>query len=81
MNAQVLAWMQELVRHGQRIGAVRTDVPAELLVLMGMSVLEAGDRWLVAQWNEMTPGSVETTVKMMVGILRRVGEPEKGKSR
>ena len=82
MSAQMLTWMQALVRHGQSVGAVRTDVPAELMVLMGIALVEAGDRWLVLRWKDMTPDSIKSTTKMMVGLFRRVGEPEKkGKSR
>jgi AcrR family transcriptional regulator len=76
LNEQTLGWMRELVRHGQRVGAVRKDVSADFLVLMGMALGEAGDRWITSRWEEMTKDSIEATAKMMTDLFKRVGGPE-----
>lgn len=76
LNAQMLAFTKELVAQGQRVGAVREDLPRDLIVETALSLMEAGDRWLAARWNEITPDRVEATAQMMVGLFRRVGAPE-----
>ena len=78
LNEQMLAWTEQLVLQGQRIGAVRQDIPTDLLVQSALSLMEAGDRWLAARWTEITPDRVDATAEMMVGLFRRIGEPEEG---
>jgi AcrR family transcriptional regulator len=74
LNEQMIAWTNDLVKKGQRVGAVRTDLPPELLVSVALSLMDAGDRWLAATWDEMTEDRVEATTKMVIGLFRRVGE-------
>ncbi|MBL8742272.1 MAG: TetR/AcrR family transcriptional regulator [Myxococcales bacterium] len=69
-------WTRALVVHGQSIGAVRTDVPADLLVEISLSMMDAGDRWLMEHWDEISADTVESTAEMMVGLFKRVGAPE-----
>jgi hypothetical protein len=70
------SWIEELVRHGRAIGAVRSDIPPELIVQVSLSMMDAGDRWLAAHWAEITPDAVEATSKTMVGLFKRVSAPE-----
>jgi hypothetical protein len=79
LNTRMHAWTSELVRHGREVGAVRTDVPADLMVQISLSMMEAGDRWLASRWNEMNAASVSSTATMMVNLLRRVAATEKRK--
>lgn len=64
-----------LVRAGQAIGAVRTDLPGDLLVTMVFGMLDTADRWLVANWKTLESGDMSDTATMLVGMLRRLGEP------
>ncbi len=82
-NAALLAlllhmkeWTRALVVYGQSIGAVRTDIPVDLLVEISLSMMDAGDRWLMDHWSEITPDTVESTAETMVGLFKRVGAPE-----
>ena len=74
LNAVIRQWTEGIVRHGQSIGAIRTDVPTDLLMRLAIATLDAGDQWLLDHWNEMTADRVNETAAMMVGLLRRVGE-------
>ena len=69
-------WTRALVVYGQSIGAVRTDIPVDLLVEISLSMMDAGDRWLMDHWSEITPDTVESTAETMVGLFKRVGAPE-----
>ncbi|MCC6877225.1 MAG: TetR/AcrR family transcriptional regulator [Sandaracinaceae bacterium] len=76
LNQRMLEWTRALVQQGQALGAVRTDVPSELLVHVGLSIMDAGDRWLAGRLREITAGEVESTAKMLVDLFRRVGATE-----
>lgn len=76
LNQRMLEWTTELVRKGQEVSAVRTDLPSALLVQVGLSLMDAGDRWLLSCWDEVTEDGVETTARTMVDLFRRVGEPQ-----
>lgn len=76
LNERMVEWTRELVRKGQEVGAIRGDLPNELLVQMGLAMMDGGDRWLARRWNEIGEGDVEATAKTLVDLFRRVGEPE-----
>ena len=65
-----------LARHGRDIGALRADVPPDLAVHVALSMMDAGDRWLAAHWDEITPDAVEATAKTMVDLFKRALAPE-----
>ncbi|MFE1904293.1 TetR/AcrR family transcriptional regulator [Streptomyces gardneri] len=51
-----LAWFDDLVSDGQRLGVIRTDVDHELLVTVTAAVVRAADTWAIARMKE-TPAS------------------------
>lgn len=76
LNEQMRAFTMELVAQGQRLGAVREDLPNELIVDAALSLMDAGDRWLARRWDEIDDEAVDATAKMMVGLFRRLGDPK-----
>ncbi|APR79855.1 Transcriptional regulator, TetR family protein [Minicystis rosea] len=76
LQQRMQEWIRELVRHGREIGAVRQDLPPDLIVQVTLSMMDAGDRWLATHWDEITPDAVESTSKTMVDLFKRVGAPE-----
>jgi AcrR family transcriptional regulator len=76
LNQKMMQWVEALVCKGREVGAVRSDLPLSLLVQVGLSLIDAGDRWLASNWSEFSLQKVETTAAMMVGLFRRIGEPE-----
>ena len=76
LNQRMHEWIDTLVKQGQAIGAVRADVPSDLLVHAVLSLLDAGDRWLASRWGELSENDVESTASMMVDFLRRLGGSE-----
>jgi AcrR family transcriptional regulator len=77
LTAKMTAFTGGLVRHGRAVGAVRTDVPEDLMAQVGLSMIDAGDRWIASRWRDLTPESAPATAKMMTDLLRRVAAPEK----
>ncbi|MCG8419810.1 MAG: TetR/AcrR family transcriptional regulator [Proteobacteria bacterium] len=76
LNQRFMAWTAELVQLGRALGAVRDDLPVDLLVHVGFAMLEGMDRWLAAHWQEMSADGIDDTVGMMIGLIRRIAEPD-----
>jgi AcrR family transcriptional regulator len=75
LQQQVEQWTMEIVRQGRAVGAVRDDIPPDLLLQVALSMMDAGDRWLAARWDRMTPDEVPATAKTMTDLFKRVGAP------
>ena len=52
---QVHGWLAALLRRGCEVGAVRRDVPLELLLQTVVGALEGSDQWFVKQWDGLEP--------------------------
>lgn len=76
LHQQMREWTNVLVRHGREVSAIRSDIPPELMLEIGVSMMEAGDRWLASQWKTMNADDVESIARTMVDLFRRVGAPE-----
>lgn len=50
-EAPMLGWLQRVLADGRAVGAVRTDVPEDLLLAALMGVGQATDLWLLEQWG------------------------------
>ncbi len=75
------AWTSALLDRGRAVGAVRDDVPDDLLLAVTFAVGEAIDRWVAGQWMSQraagdTPqGPSPEMSAMLVDMLRRVAAP------
>ncbi len=72
-------WIREVLRRGQRIGAVRTDLPEDLLLETSFGMMEGFDRWVVEQRKTNSEGPIDELAGLIVGFLRRIVEPLPGK--
>jgi AcrR family transcriptional regulator len=68
-----LPWLMQTVAAGQRIGAVRTDLPADFLVAVAMGMGQAMDTWLITRPPE--DADLADTVHALIGTLRRAVQP------
>lgn len=75
MASRLETWTAALIRIGQGVGAVRSDLPSDLLLHTGFAMLEGMDRWLATHWDDMTPDRVDETAHMLIGLLRRMADP------
>lgn len=73
MEKSVVPWMERVLDAGQRIGAVRTDLPSGLLISVAAGMGQAMDTWLLTQ----SPEAAELTrlISALVGMIRRALEP------
>lgn len=68
-------WQAELIRRGQAIGAVRDDLPIDLLLALLVGADEATDRWFVENWDRIDDDEIEKLFAEVFAIFRRMMEP------
>jgi AcrR family transcriptional regulator len=73
MEETSFPWMQQVLADGQRIGAVRTDLPTSLLLAIAASMGQAMDTWLLTHSSDGAdlPGLISALTTM----IRRALEP------
>jgi AcrR family transcriptional regulator len=72
------AWLARIVDRGRAVGAVRTDLPGELLLTMLAAAGEAADRWFVANRDRLDPQDADRLALALFSALRRLVEPPEG---
>jgi AcrR family transcriptional regulator len=73
--ARARQWQAELIRRGQELGAVRGDLPVELLQAILVGADEAGDQWFVRNWERFDEEEIERLFNAVFAIFRRMLEP------
>ncbi len=71
----MLEWMEELVKKGQQVSAVRTDIPSDLLVAMVYGVGETIDLWAARNIQDMTDIDWKKAIDFYIGMFRRLMQP------
>ncbi len=66
------------VTHGQRVGAIRTDLPTELLVALIVAMDGAWDGWFLENLDMRPAAELKRIATRLVAAVRRLLEPEKG---
>jgi len=72
-------WLGRLVAQGQAVGAIRTDLPGDLLLTMLAAAGEAADRWFVANRDALDTAQADRIALVLFGALRRLAEPAGGR--
>ena len=70
-----LPWFADVITMGQRIGAVRTDLPCDLLLAMLFGMGQAMDVWLMGRDGDDQGLTLEEAVPVLVGMVRRALQP------
>ena len=61
-----------MLRRGQELGVVRTDLPLDLLAALFIAVDDANDRWVLAQWETLDTAELAQVVgRVMDGLRHR----------
>jgi len=75
MYGSMRGWIGELVVHGQRLGVVRTDLPASLLVEVLLAAGEAIDRWGLAHMDQLSTDDMSDVTNKTMDMFRRMAMP------
>jgi AcrR family transcriptional regulator len=72
LEAQVMPWAERVLAAGQSCGAVRTDLPAGLLIAVAFAMGRAMDLWLIAQPPQ---DAAPPPIAALLDMLRRALQP------
>ena len=72
---QARSWLARLLEDGRALGAVRDDLPSDLLTRLLISMGDCTDRWLLERWDGLEPAFVERYAHTMLELHMRVAAP------
>jgi len=70
---EAMPWLTETLAAGQAVGAVRTDIPADLIIALARGMGQAIDTWLITRPPD--EGELENAVHVLMSTMRRALEP------
>lgn len=73
---QLKGWVMSIVKRGQALGVVRDDIPDELIFAWLQALDAAGDRWLLAHWEELDRDAIARVSDQTVDAMRRALMPD-----
>ena len=73
LTQAVLPWLEQAVANGQRAGAIRTDVPSDLLISVVMGMGQAMDVWLMT--SKPAEDELPRLVSVLIGMMRGATQP------
>jgi AcrR family transcriptional regulator len=73
--ARVRQWLAALVARGQAVGALRSDVPGDLLMTMLVAMLESADRWMVSRAPSLVPADTDRLGGVIFDMIQHLVEP------
>ena len=68
-------WVGTALESGQRVGAVRTDLPLTLLVEAVTGLLVGVDRWFALHWAELGPEAIQELEPKLFELARDLVRP------
>jgi AcrR family transcriptional regulator len=72
---RLVGWVMAVVKRGQEVGAIRSDLPDELIFAWLDALDEASDRWLLARWEHLDREMVGQVSDQTVDAMRRALAP------
>jgi len=74
------AGVAQLIRRGQELGAVRADLPGELLVGWVMALDHVTDRFILGRLEQFEASTIEAMAELSLDTLHRLLDPASGGS-
>jgi AcrR family transcriptional regulator len=72
---QIWSWFTVLIKRGQELGVVRTDLPDDLLFALVTGLDGASDQWLMDHWDELAPEQAESLLRRVAEMIRLIMSP------
>jgi AcrR family transcriptional regulator len=66
---------QRVLKRGQELGVVRTDLPEDLLMAVVGAADQAADHWLMDHWETLTAAQREEIAGRLFEIVRAIAAP------
>lgn len=75
VTQEVWGWMAEVLARGREVGAVRDDLPDELLLTLFAAIDDALDEWVLRKGHPLAPDQIEANTDVIMDILYRTFAP------
>lgn len=69
-EAPLAAWLGGVLADGRKVGAVRTDVPEDLLLVALTGMAQATDFWLLEQWEHQGPKASRRRAEQVFSLIQ-----------
>ncbi len=73
LTQALLPWLEQAAANGQRVGAIRTDLPSDLLITVVMGMGQAMDIWLMARQPD--EDDLPRLISVLIGMMRSAVQP------
>jgi AcrR family transcriptional regulator len=75
LASQIKMWAMNIMKRGQQLGTVRTDMPDELIFGWLEALDDASDRWLLVHWQELDRATITHYSDQTVEAMKRAVSP------
>jgi AcrR family transcriptional regulator len=75
LASQISMWVMNIIKRGQQLRMIRTDVPDELIFGWLEALDDASDRWLLEHWQEMDRAAIARYSDLTVEAMKRAVSP------
>jgi AcrR family transcriptional regulator len=72
---ELYPWILSIIKRGQALGLIRSDLPEDLLIGLLMGLDDAHDRWMMAHWQEFDISDLDRLAQQMVNLLKTLFTP------
>lgn len=72
--AEAVDWVRDLIRRGQEQGAIRDDLPEDLILSLIMTFDNVHDRWLAEHWGQLNKEEFESFSRTFVDFMKKALE-------
>ena len=72
---QLRTWVMAIVKRGQEVGVIRSDIPDELIFAWLRALDEASDQWLLVQWKDLDRAAIAQISDQTVDAMQRAMVP------
>lgn len=73
--ASFTTWISRQLRHGQKLGAFRTDLPESLLIALIVALGMSMDQWMLEHWDELEDAEKMRLSAAGFDLLKRLLSP------
>jgi AcrR family transcriptional regulator len=75
LASQIKMWAMNIMKRGQQLGMIRTDLPDELIFGWLEALDDASDRWLLVHWQELDRAAISHYSDQTVEAMKRAVSP------
>ena len=72
---QIKTWVLDIIKRGQQVGVIRTDLPDELIFEWLHGLDSASDQWLLSRWEQLDAAAIALVSDQTVDAMWRALVP------